>query len=157
MSVLFFHTMKYRPEDPRNFNNDRFILSKVRARQSYWPEEEALFSFLCVSKYRIWPFLCISVFFFILAGRFVIEISFSITQGHAAPALYSMWVETGFLKESELLTLCQVDSALEVHLSPVSSHILYHTSGVVSRRSSSVLTNFTNILLCQFRSSKLLM
>uniref|UniRef100_A0AAQ5ZXK4 Transketolase n=1 Tax=Amphiprion ocellaris TaxID=80972 RepID=A0AAQ5ZXK4_AMPOC len=28
MSVLFFHTMKYRPEDPRNFNNDRFILSK---------------------------------------------------------------------------------------------------------------------------------
>ena len=29
MSVLFFHTMKYRPEDPRNPNNDRFILSKV--------------------------------------------------------------------------------------------------------------------------------
>uniref|UniRef100_A0A671VWU4 Transketolase n=1 Tax=Sparus aurata TaxID=8175 RepID=A0A671VWU4_SPAAU len=28
MSVLFFHTMKYRPEDPRNPNNDRFILSK---------------------------------------------------------------------------------------------------------------------------------
>lgn len=30
MSVLFFHTMKYRPEDPRNANNDRFILSKVK-------------------------------------------------------------------------------------------------------------------------------
>ena len=29
MSVLFFHSMKYRPEDPRNSNNDRFILSKV--------------------------------------------------------------------------------------------------------------------------------
>uniref|UniRef100_A0A8C5AVJ0 transketolase n=1 Tax=Gadus morhua TaxID=8049 RepID=A0A8C5AVJ0_GADMO len=28
MSVLFFHTMKYRPEDPRYINNDRFILSK---------------------------------------------------------------------------------------------------------------------------------
>uniref|UniRef100_A0A8C7Z100 transketolase n=1 Tax=Oryzias sinensis TaxID=183150 RepID=A0A8C7Z100_9TELE len=28
MSVLFFHTMKYHPEDPRNINNDRFILSK---------------------------------------------------------------------------------------------------------------------------------
>uniref|UniRef100_A0A671YG66 Transketolase n=1 Tax=Sparus aurata TaxID=8175 RepID=A0A671YG66_SPAAU len=28
MSVLFFHTMKYRYDDPRNFNNDRFILSK---------------------------------------------------------------------------------------------------------------------------------
>uniref|UniRef100_A0A3Q2DLD9 Transketolase n=1 Tax=Cyprinodon variegatus TaxID=28743 RepID=A0A3Q2DLD9_CYPVA len=28
MSVLFFHSMKYRPEDPRNPNNDRFILSK---------------------------------------------------------------------------------------------------------------------------------
>uniref|UniRef100_A0A8C8JVF0 Transketolase n=1 Tax=Oncorhynchus tshawytscha TaxID=74940 RepID=A0A8C8JVF0_ONCTS len=28
MSVLFFHTMKYRPEDPRNINNDRFVLSK---------------------------------------------------------------------------------------------------------------------------------
>uniref|UniRef100_A0A671VXE2 Transketolase n=1 Tax=Sparus aurata TaxID=8175 RepID=A0A671VXE2_SPAAU len=31
MSVLFFHTMKYRPEDPRNPNNDRFILSKGHA------------------------------------------------------------------------------------------------------------------------------
>lgn len=30
MSVLFFHTMKYRYDDPRNFNNDRFIMSKVR-------------------------------------------------------------------------------------------------------------------------------
>uniref|UniRef100_A0A8C2ZG73 transketolase n=1 Tax=Cyclopterus lumpus TaxID=8103 RepID=A0A8C2ZG73_CYCLU len=30
MSVLYFHTMKYRPEDPRNFNSDRFVLSKVR-------------------------------------------------------------------------------------------------------------------------------
>lgn len=29
MSVLFFHSMKYRPEDPRNPNNDRFVLSKV--------------------------------------------------------------------------------------------------------------------------------
>lgn len=63
MSVLFFHTMKYRPEDPRNFNSDRFIMSK----------------------------------------------------GHAAPALYSMWVETGFLKESEMLSMCQVDSNLEGH------------------------------------------
>uniref|UniRef100_A0A8C6UKC3 Transketolase n=1 Tax=Neogobius melanostomus TaxID=47308 RepID=A0A8C6UKC3_9GOBI len=50
MSVLFFHTMRYRPEDPRHYNNDRFLLSK----------------------------------------------------GHAAPALYSMWVETGFLKENEI-------------------------------------------------------
>uniref|UniRef100_A0A6Q2X0I4 Transketolase n=1 Tax=Esox lucius TaxID=8010 RepID=A0A6Q2X0I4_ESOLU len=30
MSVLFFHTMKYRLEDPRNINNDRFVLSKVQ-------------------------------------------------------------------------------------------------------------------------------
>uniref|UniRef100_H2UA73 Transketolase n=1 Tax=Takifugu rubripes TaxID=31033 RepID=H2UA73_TAKRU len=29
MSVLFFHTMKYRYDDPRNFNNDRFIMSKL--------------------------------------------------------------------------------------------------------------------------------
>uniref|UniRef100_A0A8C7UJ69 transketolase n=1 Tax=Oncorhynchus mykiss TaxID=8022 RepID=A0A8C7UJ69_ONCMY len=28
MSVLFFHTMKYRPEEPRNINSDRFVLSK---------------------------------------------------------------------------------------------------------------------------------
>ncbi|KAK6321041.1 hypothetical protein J4Q44_G00080170 [Coregonus suidteri] len=66
MSVLFFNTMKYRPEDPKNINNDRFILSK----------------------------------------------------GHAAPALYSMWTETGFLKESELLSLCQVESNLEGHPTP---------------------------------------
>nr|XP_029538881.1 transketolase-like isoform X1 [Oncorhynchus nerka] len=66
MSVLFFNTMKYRTEDPKNINNDRFILSK----------------------------------------------------GHAAPALYSMWTETGFLKESELLSLCQVESNLEGHPIP---------------------------------------
>ncbi|XP_036415458.1 transketolase isoform X2 [Colossoma macropomum] len=66
MSVLFFHTMKYRPDDPKNPNNDRFVLSK----------------------------------------------------GHAAPALYSMWTETGFLKESDLVNMCQVDSALEGHPTP---------------------------------------
>ncbi|KAK7916633.1 hypothetical protein WMY93_012394 [Mugilogobius chulae] len=63
MSVLFFHTMRYRPEDPRHYNNDRFLLSK----------------------------------------------------GHAAPALYSMWVETGFLKESEMFSLCHADSSHESH------------------------------------------
>ncbi|KAL6464285.1 hypothetical protein MHYP_G00266020 [Metynnis hypsauchen] len=66
MSVLFFHTMKYRPDDPKNPNNDRFVLSK----------------------------------------------------GHAAPALYSMWTESGFLKESDLVNMCQVDSALEGHPTP---------------------------------------
>uniref|UniRef100_A0A8C1CXP4 Transketolase n=1 Tax=Cyprinus carpio carpio TaxID=630221 RepID=A0A8C1CXP4_CYPCA len=66
MSVLFFHTMKYRPDDPKNPNNDRFILSK----------------------------------------------------GHAAPVLYSVWVEIGFLKESELMSMCQVDSTLEGHPTP---------------------------------------
>ncbi|XP_061730271.1 transketolase isoform X3 [Nerophis ophidion] len=66
MSVLFFHTMKYRPEDPRNFHSDRFLMSKALT----------------------------------------------------APALYSMWVEMGFLKESEMLTLCQVDSSQEGHLVP---------------------------------------
>lgn len=63
MSVLFFHTMRYRPEDPRHYNNDRFLLSK----------------------------------------------------GHAAPALYSMWVETGFLKENEMFSLCQADASHESH------------------------------------------
>ncbi|GAA6213287.1 transketolase [Lates japonicus] len=66
MSVLFFHSMKYRPEDPRNPNNDRFILSK----------------------------------------------------GHAAPILYAVWAETGYLKESELFNLRKVDSILEGHPVP---------------------------------------
>lgn len=30
MSVLFFHTMRYKTEDPRNQCNDRFVLSKVK-------------------------------------------------------------------------------------------------------------------------------
>jgi len=30
MSVLFFHTMRYKVQDPRNANNDRFVLSKVK-------------------------------------------------------------------------------------------------------------------------------
>ncbi|XP_051967711.1 transketolase-like isoform X2 [Xyrauchen texanus] len=66
MSVLFFHSMKYRPDDPKNTNNDRFILSK----------------------------------------------------GHATPVLYSVWLEIGFLKESELISMCQVDSMLEGHPTP---------------------------------------
>ncbi|KAF4070667.1 hypothetical protein AMELA_G00288110 [Ameiurus melas] len=31
MSVLFFHTMKYKPDDPRNPSYDRFVLSKGHA------------------------------------------------------------------------------------------------------------------------------
>ncbi|XP_077134349.1 transketolase [Ranitomeya variabilis] len=31
MSVLFFHTMKYKPQDPKNPNNDRFVMSKGHA------------------------------------------------------------------------------------------------------------------------------
>uniref|UniRef100_A0A452S2W2 transketolase n=1 Tax=Ursus americanus TaxID=9643 RepID=A0A452S2W2_URSAM len=34
MSVLFFHTMRYKQEDPENADNDRFILSKVS--QAAW-------------------------------------------------------------------------------------------------------------------------
>uniref|UniRef100_A0A3Q2XL41 transketolase n=1 Tax=Hippocampus comes TaxID=109280 RepID=A0A3Q2XL41_HIPCM len=44
--------------------------------------------------------------------------TFSGQAAQSAPALYSMWVETGFLKESELLNMCQVDSSLEGHLIP---------------------------------------
>uniref|UniRef100_H3B2I8 Transketolase n=1 Tax=Latimeria chalumnae TaxID=7897 RepID=H3B2I8_LATCH len=66
MSVLFFHTMKYKPQDPRNPSNDRFILSK----------------------------------------------------GHAAPILYAVWAEVGFLSREELLTLRKFDSVLEGHPVP---------------------------------------
>uniref|UniRef100_A0ACB8EHS2 Uncharacterized protein n=1 Tax=Sphaerodactylus townsendi TaxID=933632 RepID=A0ACB8EHS2_9SAUR len=66
MSVLFFHTMRYKPQDPRNVNNDRFVLSK----------------------------------------------------GHAAPILYAVWAEAGFLHESELLNLRKIDSILEGHPVP---------------------------------------
>ncbi|KAM4651524.1 transketolase [Discoglossus pictus] len=31
MSVLFFHAMKYKPQDPRNASNDRFVMSKGHA------------------------------------------------------------------------------------------------------------------------------
>ena len=31
LSVLFFHTMRYTVKDPRNANNDRFVLSKGHA------------------------------------------------------------------------------------------------------------------------------
>uniref|UniRef100_A0A8C9JWY0 transketolase n=1 Tax=Panthera tigris altaica TaxID=74533 RepID=A0A8C9JWY0_PANTA len=57
MAVLFFHTMRYKPLDPRNPHNDRFILSK----------------------------------------------------GHAAPILYAVWAEAGFLPEEELKITCVLD------------------------------------------------
>ncbi|XP_015284224.1 PREDICTED: transketolase-like [Gekko japonicus] len=71
MSVLFFHTMRYKPQDPRNVNNDRFVLSK----------------------------------------------------GHAAPILYAVWAEAGFLHESELLNLRKIDSILEGHPVPLPNRI----------------------------------
>lgn len=112
MSVLFFHTMKYRYDDPRNFNNDRFILSKVRVSHSVL---------------LVWTggLLFISIISLLLQNdKDNIDLwLFFLPQGHAAPALYSMWVEAGFLKETELLSLCHVDSTLEGHPTPVSLHI----------------------------------
>ncbi|KAK1332293.1 hypothetical protein QTO34_006966 [Cnephaeus nilssonii] len=66
MSVLFFHTMRYKSQDPRNPHNDRFVLSK----------------------------------------------------GHAAPILYAVWAEAGFLPEAELLNLRKVSSDLDGHPVP---------------------------------------
>lgn len=34
MAVLFFHTMRYKSQDPRNPHNDRFVLSKVGTQPS---------------------------------------------------------------------------------------------------------------------------
>lgn len=106
MSVLFFHTMRYRYDDPRNFNNDRFILSKVRLSHS------VLLYFVCV-----WPYSWIT---WDDKDNMDSWLAFFLAQGHAAPALYSMWVEAGFLKENELLSLCHVDSTLEGHPTTVS-------------------------------------
>lgn len=99
MSVLFFHTMKYRYDDPRNFNNDRFIMSKVRTPLSHKAQELLKLPWEDLRKHG----------------------SSSCLQGHAAPALYSMWVEAGFLKESELLSLCHTDSSMESHSTYVGS------------------------------------
>uniref|UniRef100_A0ABI7YVR3 Transketolase n=2 Tax=Felidae TaxID=9681 RepID=A0ABI7YVR3_FELCA len=66
MAVLFFHTMRYKPLDPRNPHNDRFVLSK----------------------------------------------------GHAAPILYAVWAEAGFLPEEELLNLRKITSDLDGHPVP---------------------------------------
>nr|KAF6311335.1 transketolase [Myotis myotis] len=66
MSVLFFHTMRYKSQDPRNAHNDRFVLSK----------------------------------------------------GHAAPILYAVWAEAGFLPEAELLNLRKISSDLDGHPVP---------------------------------------
>lgn len=43
-------------------------------------------------------------------------------QGHAAPVLYAVWAEVGYLKENELLNLRKVDSILEGHPVPVRWH-----------------------------------
>ncbi|EHB13001.1 Transketolase [Heterocephalus glaber] len=65
MAVLFFHTMRYKALDPRNPNNDRFVLSK----------------------------------------------------GHAAPILYAVWAEAGFLPEF-FLNLRKISSDLDGHPVP---------------------------------------
>lgn len=45
-------------------------------------------------------------------------------QGHAAPILYSVWAEAGFLQDAELLNLRKIDSVLEGHPVPVSARNL---------------------------------
>lgn len=42
-------------------------------------------------------------------------------QGHAAPILYAVWAEAGFLPESELLNLRKISSDLDGHPVPVSA------------------------------------
>lgn len=66
MSVLFFHTMKFHPNDPRNPSDDRFVLSK----------------------------------------------------GHACPALYAAWLETGHISDDDLLSLRKITSDIEGHPTP---------------------------------------
>lgn len=59
-----------------------------------------------------------------------------------------MWVETGFLKESELLSLCQVDSTLEGHPTPVSCYILYCTTHRESSHGAQTVHQLSIITLC---------
>lgn len=40
-------------------------------------------------------------------------------QGHAAPILYAVWAEAGFLPEAELLNLRKISSDLDGHPVPV--------------------------------------
>lgn len=42
-------------------------------------------------------------------------------QGHAAPILYAVWAEAGFLPEVELLNLRKITSDLDGHPVPVSA------------------------------------
>jgi transketolase len=43
---------------------------------------------------------------------------FILSKGHAAPLLYAAWAENGFVKESELLKLRELDCVLEGHPTP---------------------------------------
>ena len=43
---------------------------------------------------------------------------FVLSKGHAAPVLYAVWAEVGFLKREDLLTLRRIDSDLEGHPTP---------------------------------------
>ncbi len=116
MSVLFFHTMRYKAKDPRNPSNDRFILSKVGCRSVFG--YELPFSFLKVLN--------------------VFHPSCYCFQGHAAPILYAAWAEAGFIKESELLNLRKIDSDLEGHPTPVSKTTLITANTLAFKRLGSV-------------------
>lgn len=64
---------------------------------------------ICVLRRCVYwfPLICMSIL--------------AVSKGHAAPILYAVWAETGYLKESELLNLRKIDSILEGHPVPVSS------------------------------------
>ena len=44
-----------------------------------------------------------------------------LSKGHACPALYAAWSQTGLFPESECMNLRKIDSDLEGHPTPVSS------------------------------------
>uniref|UniRef100_A0A1A8D9R6 Transketolase n=1 Tax=Nothobranchius kadleci TaxID=1051664 RepID=A0A1A8D9R6_NOTKA len=43
---------------------------------------------------------------------------FVLSKGHAAPVLYAVWAEAGFVKESDLINLRKIDCDLEGHPTP---------------------------------------
>lgn len=110
MSVLFFHTMKYRYDDPRNFNNDRFIMSKVRTPLSsvLW-HLEVFLGELKITVFVVSPLgSCSSGSLFHVGGS-------GLSEGDGAAQSVSCWLHHG-----EPLNLCRPQTVERMSIAQVS-------------------------------------
>jgi len=101
-----------------------FLIIKIISAKNYHASISVCFSSHPTSSASIAEILSV-LFFNVMrystsAPRAPNADRFILSKGHACPALYAAWSQTGLFPESDCMTLRKIDSDLEGHPTPVS-------------------------------------